>query len=77
MIASIPPANAGGVYQEPDAFISQVFDNAPTKPQVLWLNKELKAQIVDILDHKYKGLSLIHISEPTRPTRASRMPSSA
>ena len=23
------------------------------------------------------GLSLIHISEPTRPTRASRMPSSA
>ena len=24
-----------------------------------------------------KGLSLIHISEPTRPTRASRMPSSA
>ena len=24
-----------------------------------------------------QGLSLIHISEPTRPTRASRMPSSA
>ena len=23
---------------------------------MLWLNKELKAQIVDILDHKYKGL---------------------
>ena len=25
----------------------------------------------------YQLLSLIHISEPTRPTRASRMPSSA
>jgi hypothetical protein len=56
IIASISPANAGGVYQEPDAFINQVFDNSAPKPQVLWLNKELKAQIVDILDHKYKGL---------------------
>ena len=55
-IAPVSPAAAGGVYQEPDAFINQVFDNAPPKPQVLWLNKELKAQIVDILDHKYKGL---------------------
>ena len=27
--------------------------------------------------HIERGLSLIHISEPTRPTRASRMPSSA
>jgi hypothetical protein len=56
IIVSTPPANAGGVYQEPDAFINQVFDNAAPKPQVLWLNKELKAQIVDILDHRYKGL---------------------
>ena len=56
MALSIAPANAGGVYQEPDAFINEVFDSAPPKPKVLWLNKELKAQIVDILDHKYKGL---------------------
>jgi len=53
---SASPADAGGVYLEPDAFINQVFDNAPPKPQVLWLNKELKAEIVDILDHKYNGL---------------------
>ena len=41
---------------------------------------------VTALTHKYRvlrydqrghGLSLIHISEPTRPTRAARMPSSA
>ena len=56
IITTVSPAEAGGVYQEPDAFINQVFENKPPKIQVLWLNKELKAQIVDILDHKYKGL---------------------
>jgi hypothetical protein len=56
IIFSASAADAGGAYLEPDAFINQVFDNAPPKPQVLWLNKELKAEIVDILDHKYNGL---------------------
>jgi hypothetical protein len=49
-------AVAGGVYQEPADFINQVFDSDPPKAEVLWLNKDLKAQIVKILDHKYKGL---------------------
>ena len=47
---------AGGVYQEPDDFIDEVFDNKPPKAEVLWLNKDLKKQIAEILDHKYKGL---------------------
>lgn len=47
---------AGGVYQEPDAFIKQVFDGEPPKAEVLWLDKDLKDQIAVILDHKYKGL---------------------
>jgi hypothetical protein len=47
---------AGGVYQEPDDFINEVFDNKPPKAEALWLNKDLKEQIVKILDHKYKGL---------------------
>lgn len=47
---------AGGVYQEPSDFINEVFDNNPPKADVLWLNKELKNQLVEILDHKYKGL---------------------
>ncbi len=47
---------AGGVYQEPDAFIAEVFgDNIP-KADVLWLNKDLKNTIANILDHTYKGL---------------------
>jgi hypothetical protein len=47
---------AGGVYQQPDDFINEVFDNKPPKADVLWLNKDLKNQIIEILDHKYKGL---------------------
>lgn len=49
-------AVAGGVYQEPNDFINEVFDNNPPKAEVLWLDKDLKKQIVSILDHKYKGL---------------------
>ena len=56
-------AIAGGVYQEPDDFINQVFENKPPKPDVLWLNKELKQQIADILDHKYKGLRVRYWSQ--------------
>jgi hypothetical protein len=56
VIASTPTANAGGVYQEPADFINEVFDGKPPKADVLWLSKELKQQIVEILDHKYKGL---------------------
>jgi hypothetical protein len=49
---------AGGVYQEPDAFIEEVFDGAPPKPSVIWLNKELKQRLEDILAHSYKGLRI-------------------
>ncbi len=52
------PAFAGGVYQQPADFIKQVFDNKPPKPSVLWLKKDLKKQLSDILDHKYKGMRI-------------------
>ncbi|MCK4834868.1 MAG: FMN-binding protein [Gammaproteobacteria bacterium] len=51
-------AVAGGVYQEPDDFINEVFSDAPPKAEVLWLDKTLKQQIVNILDHKYRGLRI-------------------
>ncbi len=57
---------AGGVYQEPDEFINEVFDNKPPKTEVLWLNKEVKKQIVEILDHKYKGLRVRYWSQEKR-----------
>ncbi len=52
------PAFAGGVYQQPADFIKQVFDDKPPKPSVLWLKKDLKKQLSDILDHKYKGMRI-------------------
>jgi hypothetical protein len=51
-------AVAGGVYQQPADFINEIFDNNPPKAKVLWLNKDLKKQIVAILDHKYRGLRI-------------------
>jgi len=52
------PAFAGGVYQQPADFIKQVFNDEPPKPSVLWLKKDLKKQLSDILDHKYKGMRI-------------------
>ncbi|VAW50291.1 hypothetical protein MNBD_GAMMA06-650 [hydrothermal vent metagenome] len=49
---------AGGVYQQPDNFIKQVFNNKPPKPSVLWLKKDLKQQLSNILDHNYKGMRI-------------------
>ena len=51
-------ALAGGVYQEPDAFIAEVFSGKPPKPEVIWPDKALKAQIKDILGHDYKSLRI-------------------
>ena len=60
------PVVAGGVYQEPDDFINEVFDNKPPKADVLWLNKDLKKQIAEILDHKYRGLRVRYRSQDKR-----------
>ncbi len=57
-LISSSAALAGGVYQQPANFINEVFDNKPPKAEVLWLNKDLKKQITDILDHKYNGLRI-------------------
>ena len=49
---------AGGVYQQPADFINEVFNNKPPKAEVLWLDKTLKKQITNILNHKYKSLRI-------------------
>ena len=51
-------AVAGGVYQEPDAFIAEVFADKPPKPEVIWPDQELKAQMKEILGHDYQGLRI-------------------
>jgi hypothetical protein len=40
----------GEVYQEPGAFIAEVFGSTPA-PRVLWLTKDLQAQAAAILGH--------------------------
>jgi FMN-binding protein len=44
------PAVHGEVYQEPAAFVAEVFGSAPA-PRVLWLTKEMQAQAAAILGH--------------------------
>lgn len=57
-MVAITDTQAGGVYQQPDEFISEVFDNNPPKAEILWLDDDLKQQIAEILDHKYNALRL-------------------
>ena len=64
-------ALAGGVYQKPDEFINQVFNNNPPKAEVLWLKKDLKKQITDILDHKYNGLRIRYWQQNQNSNRKS------
>ena len=52
----IPGARAE-VYLEPDRFIEESFAAEPNQ-QVVWLNKELKQEVADILGHPYKGLRI-------------------
>jgi len=40
----------GEVYQEPDAFVAEVFGSKPA-PKVLWLTKDIQAQAAAILGH--------------------------
>ena len=59
-------AHAGGVYQEPDAFIAEVFADKPPKAKVIWPDTGLKTQIKDILGHDYKGLRIRYWKQDKR-----------
>lgn len=45
------------VYLEPSEFIQQSFEAAPQQ-KVLWLTKDLKASIKQVLGHDYNGLRI-------------------
>ena len=45
------------MYLEPSKFISQSFEAEPEQ-KVLWLTKDLKASIKQVLGHDYKGLRI-------------------
>lgn len=45
------------IYLEPDAFIQQSFEGTPEQ-KVLWLTKDTKAQIKEVLGRDYQGLRI-------------------
>lgn len=47
---------AKGVYQTPKAFISQVYAGAVPQVKRVWLTKEDKGKIADILQHNYSRM---------------------
>jgi len=49
---------AKGEYQTPDAFISESLEGVAPKAKVLWLNKEDKATVAEILQHKYNRMRI-------------------
>jgi len=55
----------GEVYQEPGAFIAEVFGSAPA-PKVLWLTREIQAQAAAILGHPPAQLRQRYWSEGRR-----------
>ncbi len=42
---------AKGIYQEPEAFIDEVYDGDPPSPEVIWLTRSVKETAKEILGH--------------------------
>jgi hypothetical protein len=55
----------GEVYQEPDAFVAEVFGAKPA-PKVLWLTKDLQTQAAAILGHPPAQLRQRYFSDAHR-----------
>ena len=49
---------AKGVYQEPSDFVAEQFDQNPPKASVIWLKKDIKKELAEILQHNYSGLRI-------------------
>ena len=61
-------AHGKGVYQEPEAFINDVYGQAPPKPDKLWISGDLKDAIIDIMDHDLGVLRLRYWLKDGRST---------
>ena len=61
-------ALARGTYQEPMAFLQDVYNTEPPPPQVIWLTGELKQQATDLLGHDYHSLRIRYWNKDKRST---------
>ncbi len=59
-------AVATGIYQEPEAFIADVFAGNPPQPKRLWITKDLKTKIRRIMDRDLGVLRLRYWQEADR-----------
>ena len=72
------PLSGYAICAFPDAADKQTPDIGYMPGSLTWFfGEELKAMGMTLVNDDIKGLSLIHISEPTRLHKVSRMPSSA
>lgn len=58
MVFSDVAQAASGVYQTPAAFISHSFVDATPEAKVIWLTKEDRAVVADILQHKFNRMRI-------------------
>jgi hypothetical protein len=49
---------ARGVYQTPEDFLAETFEQDVPKSKVIWIKGDLRKVIADILGHKYQGLRI-------------------
>lgn len=59
-------ARADRIYQQPDAFVRDVFGGAPPAPAVLWLSGEARTAARAILGHDYPAMRLRYWGTPGR-----------
>lgn len=57
---------ARGVYQTPEDFLQEVFNNELPKSQVVWVKGDLRKTLTDILGHKYAGLRVRYWQQDER-----------
>ena len=59
---------AKGTYLEPEKFLQQAFNGNPPEPKKLWIKKDLKKEIKNILGHDLKMLRLRYWENNTKRT---------
>ena len=57
---------ARGVYQEPEAFLSETFSAQTPPPAIIWLTGERKVAVKELLGHDYSSLRVRYWREGKR-----------
>lgn len=58
--------HARGMYQSPEAFIAQTFNQKPPAPKFLWLDAPMQAEAQKILGHPFSAMRVRYWADPTR-----------